>query len=68
MPAASVLYMIIPCYNEEEVLGETAVRLREKYQSLMAMSLPCMHSSRSCSPVLIWRTMPGIKTPSSPDS
>ena len=39
MPAASVLYMIIPCYNEEEVLGETAVRLREKYQSLMAMSL-----------------------------
>ena len=24
------LYMVIPCYNEEEVLPETARRLREK--------------------------------------
>ena len=26
------LYMVIPCYNEEEVLPETARRLREKLE------------------------------------
>ena len=30
------LYMVIPCYNEEEVLPETARRLREKLTALMA--------------------------------
>ncbi|MBE6585998.1 MAG: glycosyltransferase family 2 protein [Ruminococcaceae bacterium] len=30
------LYLVIPCYNEEAVLPETAKRLREKYASLMA--------------------------------
>lgn len=30
------LYMVIPCYNEEEVLKETASRLIEKYKSLIA--------------------------------
>ena len=30
------LYTVIPCYNEEEVLKETASRLIEKYKSLMA--------------------------------
>ncbi|MBS4785073.1 MAG: glycosyltransferase family 2 protein [Clostridiales bacterium] len=29
------LYMVIPCYNEEEVLLETARRLREKLTALM---------------------------------
>ena len=29
------LYMVIPCYNEEEVLPETARRLREKLHALM---------------------------------
>ena len=29
------LYMVIPCYNEEEVLPETARRLREKLTALM---------------------------------
>lgn len=29
------LYMVIPCYNEEEVLPETARRLREKLTTLM---------------------------------
>lgn len=29
------IYFVIPCYNEEEVLPETAKRLREKYQSLL---------------------------------
>ena len=31
--------MIVPCYNEEEVLPETAKRLREKYSSLMEKGL-----------------------------
>ncbi len=29
-----ILYMAIPCYNEEEVLHETAKRLEEKYKDL----------------------------------
>ncbi len=32
------IYFVIPCYNEEEVLPETAKRLREKYQSLLEKS------------------------------
>ncbi|MCQ2490398.1 MAG: glycosyltransferase family 2 protein [Ruminococcus sp.] len=36
---ADRLYMIVPCYNEEEVLPETAKRLREKYSSLMEKGL-----------------------------
>lgn len=30
------LYIVVPCYNEEEVLGETASRLREKVYSLIS--------------------------------
>ncbi|MBR5798746.1 MAG: glycosyltransferase family 2 protein [Lachnospiraceae bacterium] len=30
------LYLVIPCYNEEEVLPETAGRLKEKINSLIA--------------------------------
>lgn len=30
------LYLVIPCYNEEAVLPETAKRLKEKYDALMA--------------------------------
>lgn len=30
------LYVVVPCYNEQEVLRETAKRLREKFQSLIA--------------------------------
>ncbi len=29
------LYLVIPCYNEEEVLPETSKRLKEKYAALM---------------------------------
>lgn len=29
------LYLVIPCYNEEEVLGETAKRLKEKMNTLI---------------------------------
>ena len=28
------LYLVIPCYNEEEVLPETAMRLKEKLTEL----------------------------------
>ncbi len=31
-----ILYMVIPCYNEEEVLEETTKRLKEKYKDLIA--------------------------------
>ena len=34
MQAAETLYMVIPCYNEEAVLHETAKRLKEKYTDL----------------------------------
>ena len=35
MQKPEILYMVVPCYNEEEVLNETAKRLREKYESLI---------------------------------
>ena len=31
-----ILYMVIPCYNEEEVLHETASRLQEKFSTLIS--------------------------------
>lgn len=31
----NTLYIVVPCYNEEEVLGETAARLREKIRNLI---------------------------------
>ena len=31
-----ILYVVVPCYNEEEVLPETARRLRAKLEALMA--------------------------------
>ncbi|GAB2027629.1 glycosyltransferase family 2 protein [Lactovum odontotermitis] len=34
---STVLYMAVPCYNEELVLGETSRRLKEKYQQLIEM-------------------------------
>ena len=31
-----ILYIVVPCYNEEEVLPETSRRLKEKLETLMA--------------------------------
>jgi glycosyltransferase involved in cell wall biosynthesis len=31
-----ILYIVVPCYNEEEVLPETSRRLKEKLEGLMA--------------------------------
>ncbi|MCM1529038.1 MAG: glycosyltransferase family 2 protein [Alistipes sp.] len=39
MTDEKTLYMVVPCYNEEEVLHETAKRLKEKYISLMEREL-----------------------------
>ena len=33
---ADILYIVVPCYNEEEVLPETSRRLKEKLENLMA--------------------------------
>ncbi|MPM62684.1 putative glycosyltransferase YkoT [bioreactor metagenome] len=33
---APVLYIVVPCYNEEQVLPETARRLRDKLETLQA--------------------------------
>lgn len=39
MKKPEILYMVVPCYNEEEVLRETAKRLEEKYRSLIDRTL-----------------------------
>lgn len=36
MNLMDTLYLVIPCYNEEEVLPETSKQLLAKMQSLMA--------------------------------
>ena len=33
---SDILYMVLPCYNEEEVLPETARQLKQKYQMLIS--------------------------------
>lgn len=33
---SDILYIVVPCYNEEAVLPETALRLREKLEALIA--------------------------------
>lgn len=33
---SDILYMVLPCYNEEEVLPETSRQLKEKYQALIS--------------------------------
>lgn len=33
---ADTLYIVVPCYNEQEVLGETSKRLKEKMEALIA--------------------------------
>ena len=39
MQKPEILYMVVPCYNEEAVLHETAKQLKEKYQSLISREL-----------------------------
>lgn len=36
MDMEDILYIVVPCYNEEEVLPETARRLRDKLEAMMA--------------------------------
>lgn len=35
---SDILYMVLPCYNEEEALPETARQLREKYENLISQN------------------------------
>ena len=39
MDNPEILYMVVPCYNEQEVLHETAKQLKEKYTSLIQQKL-----------------------------
>lgn len=39
MQNPEILYMVVPCYNEEEVLHETAKQLKAKYESLIERKL-----------------------------
>ena len=39
METPEILYMVVPCYNEEEVLNETASQLKAKYTSLIERKL-----------------------------
>ena len=33
---AKILFMVVPCYNEQEVITETTNRLAEKYKELIS--------------------------------
>ena len=39
MDKPEILYMVVPCYNEQEVLHETAKQLKEKYTTLIKQKL-----------------------------
>ena len=39
MDSPEILYMVVPCYNEHEVLRQTAEQLKNKFNSLMAEKL-----------------------------
>lgn len=39
MDNPGTLYMVVPCYNEQEVLHETAKQLKEKYTALIQQKL-----------------------------
>lgn len=39
-----ILYLVVPCYNEEEVLHETAKRLLEKLENMIANNLVAKES------------------------
>ena len=39
MTGNDILYLVVPCYNEQEVLPETSKRLKEKMESLMERNM-----------------------------
>ena len=41
------LYLVVPCYNEEEVLPETSRRLKEKLEGMVLEGLVDEKSRRS---------------------
>ena len=40
-------FIVVPCYNEEEVLPETMKRLGEKLSSLVAVSYTHLHTPQA---------------------
>ena len=38
MDILPILYLVVPCYNEESVLRETSKRLLEKFSTLVKLS------------------------------
>lgn len=42
MKKNNTLYVVLPCYNEEEVLEETTKRLKEKLILFLQKKMVCM--------------------------
>ena len=42
------LYLVVPCYNEEEVLPETSRRLKEKLEGMVLEGLVCLLYTSRC--------------------
>ena len=45
-----ILYMVIPCYNEQEVLPETSRQLKEILYDLMDRGMRPGTSLKTCTP------------------
>ena len=46
----NILYIVVPCYNEEQVLAETSKRLKEKCEMLIPIRRSASSRARSTSP------------------
>lgn len=55
MDEACCLFLVVPCYNEEEVLADSMGKLKDKLERMMAKGL-VSKSSR----VVLW--MMGLRT------
>lgn len=55
---AAVVYLVVPCYNEEEVLPEASKRLIAKLEGLRKKSLPAKKAG-FCLWMTAARTKPG---------
>ena len=59
MTGNDILYLVIPCYNEEAVLPETAKRLLEKMNSMLERNMIAKESRI----MLSWQTPPSWYLP-----
>ena len=58
MNEKNTLYIVVPCYKEQEVLPETSRRLREKMRQLMDEAKPAARAAR-CLSTTVPATTPG---------